>query len=91
MLQLWRGWPYYAIEIRPTLLSGQKCLLRSISRLSSFSSNSAGQLDILGHDGDALGVDGAEIGVFKQTNEVSFGGLLESKDSLQQRAELQAS
>ena len=46
--------------------------------LSAFSTDSAGQLDVLGHDGDALGVDGAEVGVLKETHEVGLTGLLES-------------
>jgi len=46
----------------------------------SFSSNSSGELEILGHDGDSLGVDGAEIGIFEKTNKVSFGGFLEGQD-----------
>ena len=50
-------------------------------KLSSLSSDSSGQLDVLGHDGDPLGVDGAQVGVLKQTNEVSLAGLLESHDS----------
>ena len=37
------------------------------------------QLDVLGHDGDALGVDRAQIGVFKETYKVSLSGLLESQ------------
>jgi histone H3 len=37
-------------------------------------------LEILGHDGDSLGVDSAEIGVFEKTNKVSFGGFLEGQD-----------
>ena len=49
--------------------------------LSSLSSDSPGQLDVLGHDGDSLGVDGAQVGVLKQTNEVSLASLLESHDS----------
>ena len=39
-----------------------------------------GQLDVLGHDGDSLGVDGAQVGVLKQTNQVSLAGLLKSHD-----------
>jgi len=38
-------------------------------------------LHVLGHDGDSLGVDGAEVGVFEESNEVCLGGLLESEDS----------
>ena len=47
-------------------------------RLSSFSADSAGQLNVLGHDGDTLGVDGAQVGVFKQTNKVSLASFLKS-------------
>lgn len=46
----------------------------------SLASDSSGELDILGHDGNSLGVDGAEVGVFEETNEVGLGGFLEGKD-----------
>jgi len=49
--------------------------------LSSLSSDTSGQLDVLWHDGHSLCVNGAEVGVFKETNEVSFRSLLESHDS----------
>ena len=49
--------------------------------LSSLSSDSPGQLDVLGHDGDSLGVDSAQVGILEQTDEVSLAGLLESHDS----------
>merc|ERR1711935_369383 len=39
-----------------------------------------GELDVLDHDGDALGVDGAEVRVLKETNEVRLGRFLESED-----------
>ena len=32
------------------------------------------------HDGNALGVDGAEVGVLEEGDEVSLGGLLERDD-----------
>jgi histone H3 len=38
------------------------------------------QLNILGHDGDTLGVNGAEIGVLKEADQVGLGSLLKSKD-----------
>jgi histone H3 len=47
----------------------------------SFSSDSSGQLHVLGHDGDSLGVDGAEVGVFEETDQVGLGGFLEGEDS----------
>merc|ERR1712048_1476412 len=46
----------------------------------SLSSDSSGQLHVLWHDGDSLGVDGAEVGVFEKTNHVGLSGFLESKD-----------
>ena len=49
--------------------------------LSTFSSDSPGQLNVLGHDGHPLGVDGAQVGVLKQTNEVGLAGLLQSHNS----------
>ena len=57
------------------------CIVNGGSDLCSLSTDSAGQLNILGHDGDALGVDGAQVGVFKETHKVSFAGLLKSHDS----------
>ena len=32
--------------------------------------------DVLGHDGHTLGVDGAQVGVLGETNQVSLGSLL---------------
>ena len=32
---------------------------------------------IFGHDGDALGVDGTEVGVLEEADQVSLGGLLQ--------------
>ena len=50
------------------------------SDLSSLSTDPPGELDVLGHDGDPLGVDGAQVGVLKQTNKVGLAGLLEGHD-----------
>ncbi len=44
-------------------------------------SDSSGELHVLGHDGNSLGVDGAEVGVFEETDEVALGGFLKSEDS----------
>lgn len=49
-------------------------------RSESLTSDSTGELHVLGHDGDSSGVDSAEVGVFEETNEVSFSSLLESED-----------
>jgi len=48
--------------------------------LSSLSTDPSGELDVLGHDGDPLGVDGAQVGVLKQTNKVGLASLLEGHD-----------
>jgi len=37
-------------------------------------------LDVLWHDGDTLGVDSAQVGVLKETDEVGLAGFLESHD-----------
>ena len=50
------------------------------SFLSSLTTDAPGQLDVLGHDGDTLGVDGAQVGVLEESDEVSLRGLLEGHD-----------
>ena len=57
------------------------CFVRGEIHLCSLSADTAGQLNVLGHDGDALGVDGAQVGVFKQTNKISLASLLKSHHS----------
>jgi len=37
-------------------------------------------LDIFGHNGDSLGVDGAKVGVFEKTDQVALRSFLEGKD-----------
>ena len=49
--------------------------------LGTFTTDSAGQLNVLWHDGNTLGVDGAKVSVFKKTNEVSLSSLLKGIDS----------
>lgn len=49
--------------------------------LSALSADAAGQLDVLRHDGDTFGVDGAQVGVFEETDQVGFAGLLKGHDS----------
>ena len=48
-----------------------------ISRLGALAPEQAGELDVLGHDSHALGVDRAEVGVLEEPDEVGLGGLLE--------------
>ena len=56
------------------------CLSSRHIHLSSLSADTASKLDVLGHDGDTLGVDGAQVGVLEQTDQVSLAGLLQSHD-----------
>src|SRR5579863_1641484 len=56
-------------------------VLESPKFLSTFSSDSASELDILGHDGYTLGVNRAQVGVFKQTDQVGLASLLQRHDS----------
>ena len=56
--------------------------------LGTFATDPAGQLDVLGHDGHALGMDGAQVGVFKETNQVSLRGFLEGHDGRALEAEV---
>ena len=49
--------------------------------LGTFTTDTSGQLDILWHDGDTLGMDSAQVGIFKKTNQVSLRSFLESHDS----------
>ena len=40
--------------------------MQTIIKSESVTSDSLGQLKISGHDGDSLGVDSAEVGVFEE-------------------------
>ena len=47
----------------------------------ALSTDSACELHVLWHDGNSLGVDGTEVGVFEETNHVGLRCLLEGEDS----------
>jgi len=61
---------------------------RDAENLGPLSSDSPGELDILWHDGHTLGVDGAQVGVLKQTNQVCLTGLLKSADGSRLESEI---
>ncbi|KAK2970984.1 hypothetical protein RJ640_029538 [Escallonia rubra] len=67
-------------ESRPTKidlkLDTKKPKLRN--SLSPFTADSASKLDVLGHDGDPLGMNGAQIGVLEETHQVRLRRLLQS-------------
>ena len=50
----------------------------SCTFLCALTADAACELHVLGHDGDPLGVDSAQVGVLEQTNEVALSCLLES-------------
>jgi hypothetical protein len=57
-------------------------------RLRTLTAETAGELDVLALDGDTLGVDGAEVGVLEEGDEVRLNGLLESADGRALEAEV---
>ncbi len=54
----------------------------------SLATDASSELHVLGHDGNSLGVDGAQVGVLEEANHVSLSGLLESKDGRGLEAEV---
>jgi len=48
--------------------------------LSALASDAACQLNVLGHDGHALRVDGTKVGILEESNKVRLTGLLKSED-----------
>ncbi len=59
---------------------GFRSLEEATNELGAFATDPASQLDVLGHDGHTLGVDGAQVGVLEETDEVGFAGFLEGHD-----------
>lgn len=45
--------------------------------LGTFTAYATGQLNVLGHDGDTLGVNGAQVGVLEQADQICFAGFLQ--------------
>ena len=72
---------YVAFDTLWVALKRAVVVRSDVDASSPFSADAPGQLDVLGHDGHPLGVDGAQVGVLKQTDEVGLAGLLESHDS----------
>lgn len=65
-------------KIKPQFPLTKKTL---INKSDTLSTQTTSELDVLLLDGDTLGVDGAQVSVLKEGDEVSFNGLLESTDS----------
>ena len=47
--------------------------------LSAFPTDTAGQLHVVWRDGYSLGVDRTQVGVFEETDQVSFTGFLKGQ------------
>lgn len=47
--------------------------------LSPLTTDPPSQLNVLGHDGHTLGMDGAQVGVLEETHQVRLGSFLKGK------------
>lgn len=52
------------------------------NHLSTFSTDTTSKLNVLGHNGHPLRVNGAQVGVLEQTHQVSLRSLLKSKNRM---------
>jgi hypothetical protein len=59
-----------------------------VRSLTALTTETTSELDVLGLDGDTLGVDGAQVGVLEEGDEVGLDGLLESADGRGLEAEV---
>ena len=55
-------------------------LLLMRTNLSSFTTDSSCELDVLGHDGHSFGVDRTQVGVFEQADQVALTSFLQGHD-----------
>jgi len=53
----------------------------SALHLGTLSADTASKLDILGHDGNTLGMDGTQVGILKEANEVGLSSFLKGENS----------
>ena len=67
---------------------GTIVLFEKVNFLSTLSTDATSELDVLGHDGHTLGVDGAQVGVLEKTNKVGLASLLEGHDGGALEAEI---
>uniref|UniRef100_A0ACD6A0G9 Uncharacterized protein n=1 Tax=Avena sativa TaxID=4498 RepID=A0ACD6A0G9_AVESA len=65
-------------QIQPTQIPTTRSRTTA-KHLGPLPTDAARELDVLGHDGDALGVDGAEVGVLEEPDEVRLCGLLQRR------------
>ena len=70
---------------RIDLIEQQEWLLM---RSSALATDATGQLHVLGHNSHTLGVDGAEVGILEQADEVGLAGFLKSHDGRRLEAKI---
>lgn len=59
-----------------------------LGSLTALATEAAGELDVLALDGDTLGVDGAQVGVLEERDEVGLDRLLEGADGRRLEAQI---
>ena len=79
-----KNWSQFLYFPQFFFLSPQK----SLNNLGAFSADSACQLDVLWHDGHTLGVDGAQVGVLEEADQVGLRGLLQGSDGRSLEAQI---
>jgi hypothetical protein len=62
--------------------------VQEVRSLTALTTEATSELDVLGLDGDTLGMDGAQVGVLEEGDEVGLDGLLESADGRGLEAEV---
>ena len=70
------------------LMSFIEVVVKKGDRLRALATETARKLDVLALDGDTLGVDGAEVGIFEERDEVGLDGLLKGADGRALEAEV---
>jgi hypothetical protein len=60
--------------------SDKSLFFRDMIRLRSLAADAAGKLNVFRHDGNTLGMNGAQVGVLEEANKVSLRSLLKGKD-----------
>jgi hypothetical protein len=70
------------------VLDSQQPAGAAVHALRTLATDAAGELDVLRHDGHALGVDRAQVGVLEEADQVRLGGLLQGDDGRRLEAEV---
>jgi len=55
--------------------------IKAYEKSKSVTSDSFGQLKVSGHDCDSFGMNGTQVGIFEERDEVSFSSFLKGQDS----------